>query len=226
MTTFSKIVLLFSIISLSVLGAAAQNEERNKVEFFGGYSWLNTDTGIDEIDPALDGKFGSHGFNVSLTGNVHRYVGLKGDFSHHSSSETFVDGSDSLRIKISTSQFLGGVQFKDNRVEGSRFRPFAHVLAGIAHQTFSAVGTTGGGGEPRVFGTGGGGTPFDESASANNFAMVIGGGIDVNVSRHVSIRVIQADFNPIFFKDQVIGEETIPGRTQNNFRLGVGIIFH
>ena len=232
MNTLPKYLLALALISASALITAAQNDERYKVEFYGGYSWLHTDTGINEIDPALDGNFGSHGFNASGTGNVHRYFGLKGDFSYHSSSETFTDGTDILRVKVSTSQFLGGMQVKDNRVEGSRWRPFAHVLAGVAHQTISAVGTVGGGGGggggrvPRLFGTGGGSEPINESISEDSFAMAIGGGLDVNVSRHVSIRVIQVDYNPIFFGDQVIADETIRGRTQNNFRIGVGLVFH
>lgn len=222
MKYLSNCALLLTLLMFSAALTYGQ-DEKNGVEFYAGYSWLSLDTGIDEIPDLenVDGRFGSHGFNASLTGNVHRYVGIKGDFSYHSKSESFTDGVDSLRIKFSTTQFLGGLQFKDNRVDGSRFRPFAHVLGGIAHQKLSASGTITSPGRPS-------GTPttFDESASANNFAMVIGGGIDVNVSRHLSVRVIQADYNPVFFRDRDIGDVTLPGRTQNNFRLGFGLVFH
>lgn len=63
------------------MSVAAQSD-RNKFEFYGGYSYLRTDTGLDEDleDLDVDSNFNSHGFNASLTGNVHRYVGLKADF--------------------------------------------------------------------------------------------------------------------------------------------------
>jgi hypothetical protein len=140
MNTLSKCLLVLALTALSGLSAFAQNDERNSIEFYGGYSWMNTDTGIDEIDPRLDGTFGSHGVEFALTGNIHRYVGIKGDFSHHSKSRTFVDGPDFLDVKLRTTQFLGGLQFKDNLVDGSMWRPFAHVLAGVAHTSLGASG--------------------------------------------------------------------------------------
>ena len=97
--------------------------------------------------------------------------------------------------------------------DGGHFRPFAHILAGLANQNLKAQG---------VVGT----TTFNINESTNNFAMVFGGGVDVRVGNRVSIRVIQADYNPIFFRDQNYGTLTIQGRTQSNFRIGAGIVFH
>jgi opacity protein-like surface antigen len=212
MKTLINSILLTSIICFGAMFAMAQ-DENHRVEWYGGYSFLSTDTGLDEVDSDLDSRFNSHGVETSITGNFHRYVGVKGDFSYHSKTQGFVDGADNLDVKFRTTQFLGGLQFKDNRKEGSKVRPFAHVLAGVAHQTIAARGFI----AP---------DPVNESASSNNFAMVIGGGIDVNVSHDVSIRIIQADFNPVFFRDQNIGGTTFDGRTQNNFRLGFGIVIH
>lgn len=208
-------LLALSIISFATLITFGQRDEINKFEVSGGYSWLSLDTGLNDVDPALDNRLNSHGFELSATGNPHHYFGFKGDFSYHTKSESFMDLNDSIHIKFTTSQYLGGVQFKDNRVEGHRFRPFAHVLAGVAHQKLSADGVSG---IPPM--------PFDESVSANSFAMAFGAGVDMNVSRHVSIRLFQADYNPIFFRDQHIGTDTIRGKTQNNFRLGFGVVFH
>ena len=220
MNTLSKCLLVLALTAFSSLATMAQ-DEKTTIEFFGGYSWLNTDTGIDEIDPLLEGTFGSHGVEFSLTGNVHRYVGIKGDFSHHSKSRRFTDGTDFLDVNVRTTQFLGGLQFKDNLVDGSRWRPFAHVLAGVAHTSVGASGIITEAGRPLGLGT-----PIDEETSANNFAMALGGGLDIKVHRHVSIRAIQADYNPIFFRDQNIGEVTIPGQTQNNFRISFGVVVH
>jgi hypothetical protein len=53
---------------------------------------------------------------------------------------------------------------------------------------------------------------FDD---AKSFAMVFGGGIDIRASKHISVRAIQADYNPTFFGQ---------GR-QDNFRLSFGVVF-
>lgn len=212
------------LIALSAIAQA--QDERNKVEFYGGYSYMRTDTGFDDdfddFDD-IDTSFNSHGFNASITGNPHRFAGVKFDFSTHSKSQSFSDGTDTATASFRTNQFLGGVQFKDNRKEGSRVRPFAHVLAGLANQRLRATGTFFDDGDTEGTGTP---TAFDDSVSSNNFAMVFGAGVDVNLNKRVALRLIQVDFNPIFFRDQNFGDVTIEGRTQKNWRIGVGIVFH
>ncbi|MBK8465452.1 MAG: outer membrane beta-barrel protein [Chloracidobacterium sp.] len=219
MNRMLQFVTVAVLLVFSAMSVAAQSD-RNKFEFYGGYSYLRTDTGLDEDleDLDVDSNFNSHGFNASLTGNVHRYVGLKADFSTHSKSRSFTDGTDTASIKFRTNQFLGGLQFKDNKVDGKRVKPFAHVLAGVANQKITASGS--------YIIPEGGSTTFDDSASTNNFAMVFGAGIDVKVSKRVDIRIIQFDYNPIFFREQDFDDFTLAGRTQNNFRIGVGIVIH
>jgi hypothetical protein len=56
---------------------------------------------------------------------------------------------------------------------------------------------------------GGGGESF------NGYAMGIGGGVDVKVSDHVAIRVMQVDYLPTHILEA----------WEHNFRLGVGIVF-
>jgi hypothetical protein len=53
---------------------------------------------------------------------------------------------------------------------------------------------------------------FDDASS---LAMAFGGGLDLNTSKRIDIRLIQVDYTPTFFGS---------GR-QNNFRLSVGIVF-
>jgi opacity protein-like surface antigen len=56
-------------------------------------------------------------------------------------------------------------------------------------------------------------TSYDTS-----FAMAIGGGLDVAVSRHVWIRALQADY---YYSEL----RNVQGDRQNQFRLGAGIVF-
>jgi hypothetical protein len=54
--------------------------------------------------------------------------------------------------------------------------------------------------------------------SENNFAMAAGGGIDLRVSRHFSIRPLQAEYFLTKIPDGL-------NDRQNNFRLSAGIVF-
>jgi hypothetical protein len=147
----------------------------------------------DDIIEESDGREGFNGFEAAITGNVSRYVGLKGDYSFHRRS--FELGPD-LDARTDIHQILGGVQFQDNALEGNRVRPFAHFLAGVAHQRFSISSS-------------------DETVSKTGFAAAFGGGIDIRVSDRVDFRAVQFDYNP----------NRIAGQTQHNFRIGVGIVF-
>lgn len=58
--------------------------------------------------------------------------------------------------------------------------------------------------------------PPDFTEKETGFAAAFGGGIDIRASNRIDIRVIQIDYNPTGVFD----------RTQHNFRIGVGIVFH
>jgi opacity protein-like surface antigen len=75
------------------------------------------------------------------------------------------------------------------------FTPFAHVLFGGVHGAASVPGSG--------------------STSGNNFASAIGGGLDVNVAPHLSIRVIQAEY--MYIRDSG-GNVSMP-------RISAGIVF-
>jgi hypothetical protein len=53
---------------------------------------------------------------------------------------------------------------------------------------------------------------FDDATS---FAMALGGGLDLRVSKRIDVRLVQFDYTPTFFG---------PGR-QDNFRISAGIVF-
>ena len=54
--------------------------------------------------------------------------------------------------------------------------------------------------------------------SVGAFAMTVGGGIDVRISRHIAIRPAQAEYFLTKFNDG-------NNNRQNNFRFGAGIVF-
>jgi opacity protein-like surface antigen len=217
-----KLLLLaiFILACAPLSFAQTTSDEYNKVEFYGGYSHNRVDTGFNNNDPEfddiIDEREGFNGFEAAITGNVHKYVGLKFDVSGAYRSDNFTSGGFSGDVNSSIYNFLGGVQLKDNRKEGGKVRPFAHFLAGAAHQRVNVN-------SPDLNALIG--VPSFESDDTS-FALGIGGGLDVRVSPRVDIRAIQLDYNPIFTGDQTIQGQTFTGETQHNFRIGVGIVIH
>ena len=210
-----KSILIGTIILACASIAAAQSDYK-KFEFFGGFSHNRVDTGVGDEEPALgdivNEREGFNGFEVSATGNLSRYIGLKGDFSGHFKNRNLqIPGLPGSSVDIDSRlfNFLGGVQIKDNSTEGT-FKPFAHALAGVAHARnsveFNDVVCIAIVPSPC--------SPFTENETG--FAAAFGGGLDIRASDRISIRAIQVDYNPTRLFDS----------TQHNFRIGVGIVFH
>lgn len=155
------------------------------------YNKVEVYGGFSHARVDFDGdREGFNGFEGAVTGNLTRYFGLKGDYSFH--RRTFTDAGVSVKGTLHT--YVGGVQIKDNSTE-PKVKPFAHVMAGGATAGFSALG-------------------FGDNSTG--FAGVFGGGLDLRASRHIDIRVVQADYAPT----------RIEGTWQHNFHIGAGIVIH
>ena len=210
-----RLMCLAMLIAACASVSLAQSDDYNKYDIFVGYSHNRVDTGIGDDDPQLDDVFdereGFHGFNASITGNISRYIGLKGDLSGHWKKKTFPVGTTaSVELDSSLWNFLGGVQIKDNSKE-TRFKPFAHALVGGAHAKVN--GNFSNDVCIAVFPSP---CPADFEESDTGFAAALGGGLDIRASDRVDIRAFQFDYNPTRVFD---------GGTQHNFRIGVGIVF-
>ena len=208
--------LAILIVATASMALAQSTDDYNKVEFHAGYSHARVDTGVD--DPDLDDEVGDflrdrrgvNGFDTSLTGNLTRYFGIKGNVTGHFKSDSFSDGIDTINTKERMWHFLGGVQVKDNSKE-TRFKPFAHALVGAAHQTieFTSPGFT------ETF-----------KVDDTSFAAKFGAGLDIRASRRVDVRIIEFNYVPIFVGDRSLAGETFSGSTQHNFTIGAGIVIH
>jgi len=155
--------LLFSVIILACAASFsfAQNTDYNKVDIYAGYSHARVDFGGDYE--------GFNGVEGAVTGNISRYIGLKGDYAFHFKS---FDAAP-FDVNAQTHTFVGGLQVKDNSTE-TKFKPFAHFMAGVTHARVSGI----------------------VSDSETGFAGVIGGGLDIRISPRVDFRVVQLDYNP------------------------------
>lgn len=195
--------------------AAAQSDDSPRFEFFGGYSVLRTHYKLEKPDPfqpvvtIFAGKQTLSGFNVSATGYLTKGFGLTGDFSGHFNTDSVPDqlgGTGTIDTKVHIYNILGGPQYKFRN--NSRVTPFVRILAGIAHTRATL--------ELASLNTG-------DKASSTDFALAIGGGLDVRVNDRIDVRVFQADYNPIFLS---AGNELGFGNARaDNVRFSFGVVF-
>jgi len=149
-----------------------------------------------------------HGAQTSVTFNVSRFVGLKGDFSagynDHRSAFAVIGRITTTTRRTVIYNILGGVQFKDNESDAV-VQPFGHALVGVGiyRQHFRECLTNN---APGTFC----GTPVKDVGLAGAF----GGGLDFRVTGRAGIRVV-SDYNPM----------RIEGETIHNYRFGVGMVF-
>jgi opacity protein-like surface antigen len=195
------------------------DDDHTKVEIYGGYSFLlqeGFETEVDDINDVLNGRLHFHGADLSATFNFSRYVGAQFDFSIHRRNEDLADFGLLGEAEADIQNYLFGVQVKNNSKDGPWFRPFGHFLAGFSRQRLEFE-------SPLLI-------PIigdDEfSFRKNSFALDMGGGIDINLTKNFSIRPIKLDYLPVFVDDfESLGVVFI-GRTQHNFRAGAGLVFH
>lgn len=253
-----RLLLLALLLIACASPAFAQgSSDYHKLEVYGGYSFgrfkSNTDTNSfvdpsgqkttftdlcsketgDEIGPNFQNYFckrrSFHGFDTSVTYNLTRYFGLKFDVTGHFKNEQFVDvfptPGGNVTFTINTRErvynFLGGVQLKDNSKE-KRFKPFGHVLAGAARYRSRIRQSV------DVFPD----FNFAVEDAVTSFAMKVGGGLDLRISRRIDLRIVEFDYNPIFAGDRQFKTIEGPlsfsstGKTAHNYTIGVGIVFH
>ena len=190
---------LFVICSLMVFALIAQAQDKPKIEIFGGYSYLRADDNDDGVN--------LNGWTASGTYNFNKWFGVKGDFSGHYGQYTLVPPSilappldTHIKGDLNTYLFLGGPQFAYR--EHDAVQPFGHVLVGAARRhtevsgdaaaRFAAAGIN-----PNVF-----------DSSDTSFAFVVGGGLDVKITKYLAWRAFQADYVLTTFEDQVFSPVT------------------
>src|ERR1044071_3477091 len=187
-----RFLMLAVLLLFTAPAALAQADEYKKWEFFGGYSALGFDTLAGDTDnpnveAVLSGRNTLRGFELAVTRNIHRYVGVKFDYSLHLREDNFERLAASGTVDTTVQNYLGGLQFKNNDKEGPRFKPFAHALFGVAVQKVDIDSPQ----LPAVFGI------SDFHVNETSFAMAFGGGIDIKINDRFEVRAGQIDWNII-----------------------------
>jgi outer membrane immunogenic protein len=157
------------------------------------YQWVHTNAG-----PGQCGCFDVNGGGISGSWNVRGPWSVVADFSSQTAT-----GAPTVGSSLTLTSGLGGARYELPRLSRNwlhgahRVQPFAQILVGVSHAGGGAAGL-------------GDGT--------NRFAVRAGGGVDVPVSRHFSVRG-QVDYFATTFANATNDH-------QNNLLIGAGVVYH
>jgi len=186
---------LFVMALLLAMPLLAQAQEAPRVEIFGGYSYLRLDDAVSPTDRDLNG------FNTSFTANFNSWLGVTAEFSGH-----FTDLNTSLigtQADLDTYLFTVGPRLAIRKFD--RFTPFVHILAGLARADVNLTGTS---------------SILGNSVSSAGIALVVGGGVDLNINPKIAVRLFQTDYVLTRFSNQNVATEL----NQSNFRASTGVV--
>jgi opacity protein-like surface antigen len=197
-----KVITVLALLLALPLLAKAQ--EAPRIEAFGGYSYLRLDQDTNAI---TTGDQDLNGFTTQFTYNLNTFLGITADISGNFSNNQST-GTTTSNNSQDTYYFLFGPKFAFRGSE--RFTPFAHVLLGFVRQDVNATTQT---------------TVNNNSTNMKQFAMAIGGGLDVNLTEKIAFRPVQADL--ILTRLNTSGVSVAGVSTtsnQYNFRASTGIV--
>ena len=182
----------FALVLLLGLFATARpmkaQEQASKLEVYGGYYYARFNVNANVPGIAPSATYNGNGGGGQLEYNANRWLGVVGDLSGFYATSS---GSGAF-AGVAFTYLLGPrVNFRRGKVT-----PFAQALFGGVWTTDGIAKSTG---------------------PENNFAMTAGGGIDFKVSRHVSVRPVQAEYFMTKIPDGL-------NNRQNNLRLGAGVV--
>jgi hypothetical protein len=180
-------VLILLLVSIAIKRPINAQERASKLEAYGGYYYARFNVNANVPGVAPSETFNGSGGGGQLEYNANNWVGVVGDLGGYAATST-VNGA--LVGGAFTYLFGPRVNFRHGKVT-----PFAQTL-------FGGILTTDG---------------IGHSGYENNFAMTAGGGIDFKVSKHVSVRPVQAEYFMTKLPDGL-------NNRQDNLRVGAGIV--
>jgi opacity protein-like surface antigen len=131
---------------------------------------------------------GTPGFLASVAGNVTKNFGIAGEISGHYGNVSILGIRPDPEFDADVFTFLIGPRFTARK---GNLNYFGHVLIGGAR------------------------SKIETFESETDFAFAVGGGIDINASPNIAVRLFQADYLPI----------RTSGDTAHNFRYSIGFVY-
>lgn len=218
--------IVFAAVLALLLSGAAVAQDFPRAEVFAGYSMLKLGLSDNDLNQIVDSlapeasersittsKLMKRGFNGSVAFNITPVIGIVGDLRYNTNdlidATITLPESDSVegKIKLSNLSLMAGPRFSYRKNE--RVTPFAHALIGLDHQRVSREVAD---------------VVSDASETNNGLGLALGGGIDVNVSDNLAIRLVQADY----YLTRHSGESVlVPNgdKIWNNMSFAFGVVF-
>jgi outer membrane protein OmpA-like peptidoglycan-associated protein len=179
--------------------AVAQDQPAPKWELFGGYSFLYPNSTLHGLLPLalvpLTSQLESNprGVGASATYNFNRWLGLTLDTSTHWGS-----GESPFARKVDDAAFSNLSLGPKFTFRSTHFSPFLEFLVGD-HRLMP-----------------------DAFHDIDKIGFMLGGGLDVNLSRHVALRLFRADF---VYSNYQYGPRPVPDTEVRGVRLQTGLNF-
>jgi len=216
---------------ITLMGSLAWAQDAMpRVQVFGGFSILLEDTrGLSDtqVNLSLHNPTSAYGIRSNFNGwnagaqyNWNRWVSFAVDFSGYSGvpfTATTPSGTAGLPTQSRDSFLVGAVGSYRNK---TKFTPYAHALFGLERAHLNA--STPAGSVP----------PFTTvDTTFDDFAAVLGGGVDYRVARRISLRLAQLDwYHTTLNTNKFFGEAfdsrqfQVPPTHQKNVRFSTGIV--
>jgi hypothetical protein len=212
-----RYAILMGVTLLAKTGFS--QEEPAKIELFGEYSYLR-------FNPTLTG-LQSRSFNGgggSATFFFSDHFGVKGEFMGYGST-TWTETFQSELVVTphgTTGTIPAGTYSASGDMFTYQFGPVVRIpwrsVTLFGETLFGGSNTNGYGNLEKTIDAGGGTLMI--SGTQHPFSMAVGGGLDVNVSKTVAIRVAELDY----FLTRYSNPSTSTNN-QNNFRYLAGVVF-
>ena len=196
----SMLTAVLAVLFLFATLTAAQDQPVPKWELFGGYTaW---DPGAD-VHGQLRGallplssrlEWNPRGVGASATYDFNRWFGLTLDVS-----TAWGSGEKTLGRRIDDASFANISFGPKITYRTKHFSPFFEVLVGDHRLT------------PDAF------------HDIDKLGLMIGGGLDVNVTHHIALRLLRADF---VMSNYRFGPNTIPSTDLRGVRLQTGVVLN
>ncbi len=177
------------------------------VDLFLGYSFVRANSARDIPAFTMNGGLGTFGYNFN------NHIGLEAEIGGYHNGNIH-----DIQFDTTAMPYLFGPRLSYGR--SHKFDPYVHFLFGATHLTTSVPVTLSVNPTPPGSTT----TTTRVKASQDNFTMAIGGGIDLKMSKVVSLRPIQLDYFMTRFEDfGQLGPSQ--NRNQHNLRYAAGLMF-
>ena len=213
------------LVGVTLLAKTAfSQEEPSKVDFYGVYSYLR-------FNPTLPGVQ-SHNLNgggAGATFFLDKYFGVKGELMGY---ETAIWAATFPSRLVATPPVVtphGTTAIVPAGTYSARANMFTYLFGPVVRipmkkatvfgeTLFGGSNTNGYGNLERAIDAGGG--TLSVSGSQHPFSMAVGGGLDINLSENVAIRVAEFDYFLTRYTNSITSTNN-----QNNFRYLFGIVF-